>query len=101
MDHLDSYRRHISSSERPFQLPQLSAISEGVREEVSELVTLCLEVLVMEEEKVVEYVSHYSLLLDIPRAVAAISNVSKLSIMAACWRVLATTSEGKETVVTA
>ena len=65
------------------------------------MATVTVKVIVMEEEKVVEYVSHYSLLLDIPRAVAAISNVSKLSIMAACWRVLATTSEGKETVVTA
>ena len=98
---IDNYRQHISSNEGPFQLPHLSAISEDVREEVSELVTLCLEVLVMEEEKVMEYVSHYSLLLDIPRSVAAIANMSKLSIMAACWRVLATTSEGKETAVTA
>ena len=101
MGHLDNYRQHISSTEGPFQLPQLSAISEDVREEVNELVTLCLEVLVMEEEKVMEYVSHYSLLLDIPRSVAAIANMSKLSVMAACWRVLATTSEGKETAVTA
>ena len=48
MGHLDSYRRHISSTEGPFQLPQLSAISdESVREAVNELVTLCLEVLLL------------------------------------------------------
>ena len=91
----------MSSTEGPFHLPQLSAISEDVREEVIELVTLCLEVLVMEEERVMEYVSHYSLLLDIPRAVAVIANMSKLSVMAACWRILATASEGKETAITA
>lgn len=89
----------MSSTDEPFHLPKLSAISDGVREEVIELVTLCLEVLVMEEERVMEYVSHYSPLLDIPRAVAMIANMNKLSVMAACWRVLATASEGREALI--
>lgn len=97
MRHLNNYRLELNSSSlSPFKLPSSPAFSDDVRERVKELVTLCLELVVKEEERVREYISHYSLLLDIPRALAVVSNMTKLSVMAACWRELATASEGKE-----
>ena len=62
---------------------------------MKELVTLCLEVGMWEEERVEEHISRYALLLDLTRAASVISRMTAVQRMCSCWRILAAASEGE------